>query len=266
MAQSRVAFVTGATRGVGRGIALALAEAGWTVAFTGRTQEGPRSLDQTAQEVQSRGGVPLPLRCEHTDDARVHSVIHDVGRQHHRIDLLVNNVFALPDEPLWERPFWEQPIANWDRMHAVGLRSHYVATVFAMPLLQAAPRPLVVHISSFAGGGYALDVAYGVGKAAVDRMAADMAHQLRSHGVAVVSLWPGVVRTEWVQSLAEPPFPMDVTESPELTGRAVAALADDPDVMAHSGKVRVVAELAEAYGFDDVDGTRPPSLRRRRAP
>lgn len=260
-ATSRVALVTGATRGVGKGIALGLAERGWRVFLTGRTVSGPESLEATAAEVEARGGQAVPCPCDHADDDQVRAVLERVGD---RLDLLVNNVFAIPPEPIWGRPFWEQPVSQWDLMHTVGLRSHYVASQLAVPRLLQAPRGLIVHVSSFAGGSYQLGVAYGVGKAAVDRMAADMAHELEPHGVAVVSLWPGIVRTEWVLRQPALPFPLTHTESPELSGRAVAALADDPEVMRHTGQVRVVAELAEHYGFDDVDGTRPRSLRRPR--
>ena len=266
----RIAVITGATRGVGKGIALGLARPGWTIHVTGRTETGPTSLEATASAVEARGAVAVAHRCDHADDAQVREVFARVEAAHGRLDLLVNNVFAVPAEPIWERRFWEKPIALWDQMHTVGLRSHYVASVLGAPMMlataQQGGRPLIVHVSSFAGGGYQLDVAYGVGKAALDRMAADMAKELRSHGVAVVSLWPGIVRTEWVEQLASPPFPMAVTESPELSGRAVAALADDPEIARRSGQVCVVAELAEDYGFDDIDGTRPRSLRRRTRP
>ncbi len=255
----RVSWVTGASRGVGRGVALALGSAGYTVYVTGRT-EG--ALSDTAATVTARGGRGVACVCDHRDDDQVAAVVDRIRSEAGRLDVLVNNVFAIPPEPIWGRPFWEQPLSQWDEMHTVGLRSHFVATVLAMPLLLRAPRGLIVHVSSFAGAGYQLNVAYGVGKAGVDRMAADMAHELRDRGVAVVSLWPGIVRTEWVLAQTELPFPIDHTESPELTGRAVVALADDPEVMARSGRVGVVAELAEVYGFDDVDGTRPRSLRK----
>jgi dehydrogenase/reductase SDR family protein 1 len=258
-----VAVVTGASRGVGKGVALALGAAGYTVYGTGRTREGASSIGATAEAVTRRGGRGVAVRCDHADDAQVEALFARVRDESGRLDVLVNNVFAIPDARLWGVPFWEQPIHIWDAMHTVGLRSHYVASVFAAPLMVEAGRGLIANVSSFAGAGFQLNVAYGVGKAGVDRLAADMAHDLRPYGVAAVSLWPGIVRTEWVMAMENPPFPMDVTESPELTGRAVAALAADPDLMAKSGTVQVVAELAEAYGFDDVDGTRPRSLRRR---
>ena len=263
LSSPRAALVTGATRGVGRGIALALADAGWTVFVTGRTREGERSLSATVDAVRRRGGRGHACPCDHTDDAQVAAVFETVDREAGRLDLLVNNVFAMPDGAFWERSFWELPPSHWDRVHAVGLRSHYVASALAAPRLFAAPRGLIVNISSFAGARYQLDVAYGVGKAGVDRLAADMARELKPRGVAAVSLWPGIVRTEYVEALESPPFPTEVTESPEYTGRAVAHLAEDPDVLEVTGQVLVVAELAERYGFDDVDGTRPPSLRRR---
>ncbi|MEN0068399.1 MAG: SDR family NAD(P)-dependent oxidoreductase [Myxococcota bacterium] len=260
MSESRVAWVTGASRGVGRGVALALGEAGFTVVGTGRKAE---ALERTMTEVTDRGGRGIACVCDHRDDDQVRSVVGRITDEAGRLDVLVNNVFAIPREPIWGRPFWEQPLAQWDAMHAVGLRSHFVATVLVMPLLLQASPGLVVHISSFAGGSYQLNVAYGVGKAGVDRMASDMAHELTGRGVAVMSLWPGIVRTEWVLAQDELPFPLDHTESPEFTGRAVVALANDPALLKRTGEVAVVAELAEAYGFDDIDGTRPRSLRRR---
>ena len=262
MSTERVALVTGATRGIGRGIALALAGAGWTVAFTGRTATGELSLASTAQQVRERGGRPLPLPCDHADDASVARAFETLRRETGRLDILVNNVFAIPQGDFWTAPFWEQPIALWDRMHTVGLRSHYVASVHAAPRLIES-RGMIANVSSFAGGSYQLNVAYGVGKAGVDRLAHDMARELRPHGVAAFSLWPGVVRTEFIVDNAEAlPFSLEVSESPELTGRAVLALADDGERMESTGRRLVVAELAERYGFTDVDGTRPPSLRR----
>ena len=256
-------MVTGATRGLGKGIALALADSGWTVVLTGRTETGELSLETTARGVGERGGVAVPVRCDHADDGSVAALFERVEGELGRLDLLVNNVFAIPRGNFWTEPFWKLPLDLWDQMHRVGLRSHYVASWHAAPMLIAAGRGLIVNISSFAGGSYQLNVAYGVGKAAVDRLARDMAEELRPHGVAAVSLWPGIVRTEYILEHREAlPFSLDVSESPEFTGRAVSALASDPEVMGRSGRRLVVAELAEEYGFTDVDGQRPPSLRR----
>ena len=257
----KVAVVTGASRGVGRGVALALGDAGATVYVTGRTTEGERSVGATAEEVSRRGGVGVAARCDHADDEQTRAVFERVRSEHGGLDVLVNNVFAIPKEKFWGTPFWEQPIALWDTMHTVGLRSHYVASVFAAPLL-IERGGLIVNVSSFGGAGYQLNVAYGVGKAGVDRLSADMAHELRSHGVACVSLYPGIVRTEYIlEHAAHLPFSLEASESPELSGRAVAALAADPRVLEQTGTVQVVAELAARYGFEDVDGAVPPSLR-----
>ncbi|MBO6935975.1 MAG: SDR family NAD(P)-dependent oxidoreductase [Deltaproteobacteria bacterium] len=265
MSPPPVALVTGATRGIGKGVALALADAGWTVAFTGRTEEGDLSLRATTDAITERGGTPVPIRCNHDDDEEVAAAFATLRERAGRLDLLVNNVFAIPSGDFWTKPFFELPIALWDQMHRVGLRSHFVASWHAAPLLIESGRGVIANISSFAGRSYQLNVAYGVGKAGVDRLAYDIAEELRPHGVAAVTLWPGIVRTEWVmENQGSLPFPLDVSESPELTGRVIAALAADPERMRHSGERLVVAELAEHYDITDVDGSRPPSLRRRR--
>ena len=261
--QGKVAVVTGASRGVGRGVAIALGAEGATVVVTGRTlstAEGVTgSLEQTVADIESRGGKGVAAVCDHAQDEQVRAVFERVEAEQGRCDVLVNNVFAIPSGELFGTPFWKQPIAFWDTMHSVGLRSHYVASVFAAPALIRS-RGLVANISSFGGASYQVNVAYGVGKAGVDRLARDMARDFRPHGVCAVSLYPGVVRTERVLA-GELPFSTEVSESPEFSGRAIAALYMDETRMDKSGRVYVVAELAEEYGFDDVDGTRPASLR-----
>lgn len=260
--------MTGASRGIGKGVALALGDAGATVYVTGRTlQEGaaplPGTIGGTAAEVDARGGHGIAVQCDHADDDQVRALFERVRSDHGRIDVLVNNVFALPDgDALFGTPFWEQPLSFWDTMHRVGLRSHYVASALAAPMMVERGRGLIANVSSFGAARYAVNVAYGVGKAGVERLTADTAHELEKHGVAVVSLWPGVVRTERIVAFGDDsPFDMSVTESPELTGRAVAALAADPKVLERTGKRLIVAELAQAYDFVDIDGTRPRSLR-----
>ena len=229
----RVALVTGASRGVGKGIALALGEAGATVYVTGRTlEEGdaplPGTIGRTAREVNQRGGRGIALRCDHANDDDTRRVIERIQSDEKRLDILVNNVFALPRVDMFDRPFWELPLGVWDTMHRVGLRSHYVATALAAPMMVKAKQGLVVNVSSFGGASFQISVAYGVGKAGVDRLARDMAHDLRDHGVTCVSLYPGIVRTERIVALGDRlPWDMSNTESPELSGRAICALATD---------------------------------------
>ena len=268
-----VAIVTGASRGVGKGIALGLAEAGATIYITGRTTaesiatagapEGlPGSIDQTAEELRALGGVAIPVRCDHADDEQVAALFQRVHAEQGRLDILVNNAFAIPEGRI-TGPFWELPVSQWDVMHRVGLRSHYVAAVHAAQTMVPARRGLIVNVSSFGAKIYAVSVAYGVGKAGVDRMSRDMARELRPHGVSAVSLWPGIVRTE--RLLQQPDrLAFDPTngESPTFSGRAVAHLAADPQILARSGESLVVAELAAHYDFTDLAGNRPASLRR----
>ncbi len=263
-------MVTGASRGVGKGIAIGLGEAGATVYVTGRTLEASAnplggSIAETAQAVTAAGGKGIAVRCDHGVDEEVAALFARVKAEQGRVDLLVNNAFAVPTGKVYGAPFWELPLSLWDTMHRVGLRSHYTAAFYAAPLMiaagPAAPPRLVVNVSSFGAKVYALNVAYGVGKAGVDRLASDMAKELQPHGVASIALWPGVVKTERVLR-GELPYSTEGAESPVFSGRAVAALAADPKLMEKTGKRLIVAELAEEYGFTDVDGSRPKSLRR----
>jgi len=261
----RVALVTGASRGVGRGAALGLGESGATVYVTGRTlQEGqspyPGSLEKTVAEIGELGGVGIPHLCNHRDDDAVRDAVERVIREQGRIDILVNNVYALPDDlELWsQKNFWEQPLSMWDDQIDVGLRSHYVATWYVAPHMIARSGGLIVNISSSGARQYHMNVAYGVGKAGVDKLSHDAAHELKPHGVAVVSLWPGLVATERiVATMGEEGLAQISSEQPLFTGRAVAALAADPEVMKKSGDRYLVYRLAEEYGFTDRDGSIP---------
>lgn len=262
---STIAIVTGASRGVGKGIALGLGEAGATVYVTGRTvQPGalPGTIGETAEQVTALGGKGIAVACDHGDDAQVKALIDRVLDESGRIDVLVNNAFAIPEGNVLGK-FWELPLDQWDTMHRVGLRSHYVAAHYAVPSMIGRKSGLIVNVSSFGAKIYAVSVAYGVGKAGVDRMTRDMARELKPHGVTVVSLWPGIVKTE--RLLLEPErigFDPRNGESPQFSGRAVAALAADQERMSHTGESLVVAELARHYGFTDLDGSQPASLRR----
>ena len=264
--EGQIAVVTGGSRGVGKGIALGLGEAGATVYVTGRsTQTGqiPGTIGETAEAVTALGGKGIAVPCDHGKDGEIEALFERVRVEAKRLDILVNNAFAIPDGKLIG-PFWELPLPQWDTFHGVGLRSHYVASWYAAPMMALARRGLIVNVSSFGAKVYAISVAYGVAKSALDRMSRDMGRELMPHGVCVVSLWPGIVKTE--RLLAEPGrigFDPTHGESPQFSGRAVAALASDEKRLAKSGQALVVAELADEYGFTDIDGSKPASLRRR---
>lgn len=262
--EGRVAIVTGASRGIGRGCAVELGRAGATVYVTGRTVEPRRALPgtigATAGEVTGAGGRGIPVACDHRDDSAVEALFARVRDAHGHLDVLVNNAFKIPPELTSGRPFWENPISNWDDMIGVGTRSAYVASWHAASMMLGRGGGLIVDISSSGAREYAWHVAYGVGKAALDRFTADAAHELRPHGVAVVSLWPGLVRTERNEGAAQaggPALDWSGAESLYFTGRAAAALASDSDVMARSGRAWTSRELADAYGFTDIDGSLP---------
>ena len=263
--QGKIAIVTGASRGVGKGIALALGEAGATVYITGRSvQEGesplPGTIMQTAEEVTRLGGQGIAIRCDHGRDEEVEHLFLRVQEERGRLDILVNNAWSgRMDAVFCDRPFWEQPWAIWDELHTVGFRSHYIASALAARLMVSQRAGLIVNISSSGAARYVFNVAFGAAKAGLEKMTADMARELHPYGVAVISLWPGTVRTERV--LAQPErWPLDIYrgESPQFAGRAVAALAADSNVMAKTGQRLIVSDLAMEYDFTDLDGTRPP--------
>jgi NAD(P)-dependent dehydrogenase (short-subunit alcohol dehydrogenase family) len=266
----RVIVVTGASRGAGKGIALALARPGTTIYVTGRTRhEGdaplPGTVQATAEAVTARGGQCVPVICDHVDDAQVAALFERVRAEHGRLDILVNNVTAIPDALVAHGPFWEKPLAM-QAMLDVGLRSTYVVSWHAAPLLVANGEGLIVNTSSFGARCYMHGPAYGAGKAAVDKMAHDMAHELRAHHVAAVSLWMGLLRTERtlaVLGTGDVSYAglLERSESPEFPGRVIDALARDPQLMERSGQVLIGAELARELGVTDVDGKQPPSFR-----
>ncbi|MDQ2745466.1 MAG: SDR family NAD(P)-dependent oxidoreductase [Chloroflexota bacterium] len=264
----KVAIVTGASRGVGKGIALGLGEAGATVYVTGRTvEEGtgreglPGTIHQTAEEVTVLGGHGVALRCDHRNDVEVEAVFRQIVAEQGRLDILVNNVWGGYEmmsengEFTWQLPFWEQPLGRWDAMFAAGVRAHYVASRVAAAQMVEQHSGLIVTISFWAAQKYLANLIYGVAKAADDRLAADMAHELRSYNVASLTLYPGLVRTEDVLRAAY--FDLSNSESPQFSGRVIAALAGDPNIMEKTGQVLVVAAVAEEYGVTDVDGKRP---------
>jgi len=259
--RGKVAVVTGASRGVGKGIAEGLAEAGATVYITGRSEShddppAERTIQATARRVDALGGTGIPVRVDHGNDAEIAALFERVRREQGRLDILVNNAYKIPDPPAWGGGFWEHPVSVWDDQCGIGLRGYYVAAVYAAPLMVAQRSGLIVNISSAAGGQYIFSASYGVCKAGVDRMAKDMAVELEPYHVAALSLWPGAVKTEFILDSVRSGavnFDLDAAESPRFTGRCVAALAMDPDLMTKSGGVYRVAELAEEYRFTDPD-------------
>ncbi|VIO71962.1 SDR family NAD(P)-dependent oxidoreductase [Bradyrhizobium ivorense] len=272
-----IALVTGGSRGVGKGVAIGLAEAGATVIVTARTRssggsEWSGSLDETIVAIDAAGGKGVGLLCDHADDASVQEVFDRIRRDHGRLDVLVNNVFAAPDVMPVNVPFWQVPTALWDTMHRVGLRSHFVASQLAVPLMLPQKRGLIVNTSSGGGVRYTFNVPFGVQKSGVDRMARDMAHELKPFGIAAVSIWPGYIKSEKLaaQPGRVPPALAKLIaergETPVFAGRAVAALAADPDMLAKTGQILLASELATEYGFTDIDGRVPPPPSRDPAP
>jgi dehydrogenase/reductase SDR family member 1 len=253
--ESAVAVVTGATRGVGRGVAHELARRGARVFITGRSVPSHAPFDEPI----------TAIRCDHVDDGQVDAAFERIVDEAGAIDILVNSVWGGYERMIddgaftWPKPFWEQPLWRWDSMFTAGVRAHYHASQLAARAMVAKRRGLIVNISFWAAQKHVGNVAYGVSKAATDKMTADMSAELRPHGIAVVSLYPGLVRTEKVMEAAAY-LDLSNSESPDFIGRAVAALASDPDVLRHSGKVLVAAALAKEYGFTDLDGKTPRPL------
>jgi NAD(P)-dependent dehydrogenase (short-subunit alcohol dehydrogenase family) len=257
--RDRVALVTGASRGGGKGIALVLGEAGATVYVTGRSVRGkpttlgrPGTIDDTAEEITARGGAGIAIRCDHTDDSQVQAVFKRIQDEHGRLDLLVNNAWSgyeiSPDSSL---AFWEIEWRHWDLMFTGGLRAAAFAARLAAPMMIEAGRGLIVNIT------WVLDRPHGhafyeVVKNGTNKLTEQMADDLRPHGVACVAVSPGFMRLERMNLT---PDEAAMAESAEFPGRAVAALAADADVMAKSGRVLTTPELAREYGFTDVDGS-----------
>jgi len=251
----RVAIVTGATKGVGRGVGRELARHGARVFVTGRSAPDQKRLDEQITSI----------RCDHRLDTQVEAAFNLIVREANAIDILVNNVWGGYERMVengnftWSKPFWEQPLWRWDAMFSAGVRAHYQASQLAAPVMIAQRRGLIVNISFWAAQKRIGNVAYGVSKAATDKMTADMATELKPYGVAVVSLYPGLVRTEKVMEAAQW-LDLSNSESPEFIGRAVVALATDPDVLPRTGTVLVAAALGAEYGFTDTDGKTPRAL------
>ncbi|CAN7247190.1 SDR family NAD(P)-dependent oxidoreductase [Phenylobacterium sp. LjRoot219] len=274
--EGKVAVVTGASRGIGKGIALALGAQGATVYVTGRTVTPgsyplPGTVGETAAEIDKRGGKGVAVAVDHADDAQVAALFDQVKRERGRLDILVNNAFALPEDLTEPGSFWEKPLSNW-QMVDVGVRSNFTAAWHAAQIMVPQKSGLIVAISGYVGVTYTYGVVFGTCKSAVDRMARDMAIELEPHNIASLSLWQGLTFTERAhRNLARNPEMKAKTVtnplvgcSPEHPGLVIAALATDPEVMKRSGGTFITAEVAQDYGIVDIDGKVIPSLREQR--
>ena len=271
----RVAVVTGASRGAGKGIALALGAAGMTVYVTGRStteSQGrlkgevlPGTVYETAKQIDALGGRGIAVPCDHRNDVAVRELFEQVKTQCGALDILVNNAAAIHDALIDPGGFWEKPLELVNILD-VGLRSAYVASYYAAPLMVKAGRGLIAFTSSFGSSCYMHGPAYGAQKVGVDKFAADMAVDLAPYSVAAVSLWLGPQITERSRAalrLRPDQYEqfMEQGETPEFNGRVIYALANDPKLMSLTGQTLITAELAPTYGIAESGGRNPPSYR-----
>ncbi|MEU5884317.1 SDR family NAD(P)-dependent oxidoreductase [Spirillospora sp. NPDC047279] len=270
--RGKIALVTGASRGVGRGVAVALGGCGATVYVTGRSSRGhavtedlPGSVDETAEHIDSRGGTGIPIRCDHGQDLQVEELFSTIERGHRRLDLLVNNAWSgyeRSGEVPFDEVFWRQPMWRYD-LFAASLRGYYLTARLGVPLMLRTGTGLIVNIGFTDRDTYLGQVAYDMVKNATDRMTFGMARELSAHSITAMALHPGFVATERVQAVWEAlgEGPARILHSPEYVGRAVAGLLADPDLRSFSGSALAVGDLAERYDFTDVNGLQPPAFR-----
>jgi NAD(P)-dependent dehydrogenase (short-subunit alcohol dehydrogenase family) len=265
----KVAVVTGASRGIGKGIATVLGEQGASVYVTGRTTAAtPKAtsgtINEVAETITAAGGVGIAVRCDHAVDAQIKALFERVKAEQGHLDILVNNATTLVPDPFAPPPFWTKSLAISEQF-TVGLRSAFVASYYAAPLMIAANKSLLVNISYYGAVSYHLDPAYGATKAGLDKLTFDMAQDFEPYGVAVVSLWPGPTATERAKALVSQ-LPggdniLENSETPNFSGFVIASLYTDPKLMSKSGNVVIAAEAALEYGFADSNGKQPASLR-----
>ncbi len=273
MSNKRVVVVTGASRGAGKGIAIALSQPGTIVYVTGRTDAVgdnplPGTIGETVAEIEKRGGQGVAVKVDHANDSQVEALFDQIQQEQGRIDILVNNACAIPEGLVDQKPFWEKGLNQLDIME-VGARSHYVSSYYGAKIMATQPviegkTPLIVHTSSAGGRCYMHGAAYGGGKAAVDKFANDMAIDLKPFNIACVSIWMGLLMTERTEALIErEPEKYGgmaaIAESPQFTGLVINALFNDTQLMDKTGNILVAAEEAMSYGVKDINGAQPPS-------
>jgi NAD(P)-dependent dehydrogenase (short-subunit alcohol dehydrogenase family) len=276
----KVAVVTGSSRGIGKGIALVLAEQGAVVYVTGRTVTPgkyylPGTVGETAAECTARGkesgGKGVAVAVDHGNDEQVAALFDQVRREQGRLDILVNNAFQLSSDLIVPKPFWEKPLSNLEMLQ-VGVRSNFVAAWHAAQIMVPQKSGLIAAISGYTGVTYTFGALFGTCKSAVDRMARDMAIELKPHNVVSLSLWQGLTFSEIAKYnlAANPAMKANTVTNPvigstvEHPGRVIAALAADPAIMKRSGGTFITAEVARDYGVKDIDGKEIPSLRAER--
>lgn len=270
--ENKVALVTGASRGIGKGIAIALAKSGATVYITGRTEHNEHkttklsgSIYQTRDEIASFGGKCIAIRCDHTIDEEVVDVFDQIIKTHNKLDILVNSVWGGYEyfndgTKFWlEKGFWESPISRWDKMFSSGVRAAYFASAQAAKIMVKQQSGIIFNLSFWAAERSDKGVAYCTSKAATNKMTDAMAYELHSFNIPVICLYPGIVRTEAVMQNKEH-FDLSNSESPEFIGRVIAKIASDPKAIEKTGKILIAAKEAMKYGISDIDGKQPRPL------
>jgi NAD(P)-dependent dehydrogenase (short-subunit alcohol dehydrogenase family) len=280
--EGKVALVAGATRGAGRGIAVALGEAGATVYCSGRSTAGrpseyqrPETIEETAALVTEAGGTGIGVAADHLDLAAVQALVARIDAEQGRLDVLVNDIWGGERLFEWDTPVWEHDLGKGLHLLRLALDTHLITSHFALPLLIRRPGGLLVEMTdgtrAYNEATYRINAFYDLAKNAVIRLAFAQAHELAPHGCTAVALTPGWLRSEMMleafgvteanwREAAVPHF-VAISETPRFAGRAVAALAADPDVHARNGGSFSSGGLALQYGFTDVDGSRPDCWR-----
>lgn len=278
--KKKVALITGASRGAGRGIALELALAGVKVYITGRSRKGKTTtqyddltLDHTVEIIEKNGGTAIPITCDHTDAKQIEEVFKKIETKEEKLDILVNNVWGgymgeygnLDIEThSFTAPFWEQPLWRYDNMFTVAARAHFIASQLAAPIMIKKKSGLIVTTTFWDDFKYISNLPYDLVKAVKNRMSYGMAIELKDHSVTALSLSLGWIRTEHLKRLFElddynylKKEGYENTESTRYAGRAIVALASDSNLISHTGKIYTTGELARMYDFTDLDGTQP---------